>query len=102
MKLAIFDIDGTLTQTNNIDTQCYLKAFAEEFDITGINTNWSDYGHTTDSAISIQIFQDFKQRAPKPEELFKLKNRFVELLKSYYTQNKKMFAETTRSISNTA
>jgi beta-phosphoglucomutase-like phosphatase (HAD superfamily) len=74
MKLAIFDIDGTLTQTNDIDTQCYVKAFAEEFQITGINTNWSDYGHTTDSAISIQIFQDFWGRAPKEEELLKLKN----------------------------
>ena len=94
MKLAIFDIDGTLTQTNDIDTQCYVKAFAEEFDITGINTDWSAYGHTTDSAISIQIFQDFKQRTPKQEELLKLKNRFVKLLKSHYLADKNLFAET--------
>jgi phosphoglycolate phosphatase-like HAD superfamily hydrolase len=94
MKLAIFDIDGTLTQTNDIDTQCYVKAFALEFDIAGINTNWSDYGHTTDSAISIQIFQDFKQRAPKAEELLQLKNRFIELLKYHHSQTKKKFAET--------
>jgi phosphoglycolate phosphatase-like HAD superfamily hydrolase len=94
MKLAIFDIDGTLTQTNDIDTQCYIKAFAEEFDITGINTNWSDYGHTTDSAISIQIFQDFWGHSPKEEELLKLKNRFVELLKSSYAVDNQMFLET--------
>lgn len=94
MKLAIFDIDGTLTQTNEIDTQCYVKAFAEEFKITGINTNWSDYGHTTDSAISIQIFQDFWGRAPKEDELLKLKHRFVELLKSHYAADNKMFVET--------
>ncbi len=94
MKLAIFDIDGTLTQRNDIDTQCYVKAFAEEFQITGINTNWSDYGHTTDSAISIQIFQDFWGRAPKEEELLKLKNRFVQLLKSSYAVDNQMFLET--------
>ena len=94
MKLAIFDIDGTLTQTNDIDTQCYVKAFAEEFDITGINTNWSDYGHTTDSAISIQIFQDFWGRSPKKEELLKLKNCFVQLLKSSYAVDNLMFLET--------
>jgi beta-phosphoglucomutase-like phosphatase (HAD superfamily) len=29
MNLAIFDIDGTLTNTNNVDEDCFVKALAE-------------------------------------------------------------------------
>ena len=80
MKLAIFDIDGTLTKTNEIDSECFLKAFALEFGITKINTNWANYGHTTDSGITLQIFQEFLGRIPLPDELSRLQNRFLELL----------------------
>lgn len=29
MKLAVFDIDGTLTRTNQIDALCFARAFEE-------------------------------------------------------------------------
>jgi beta-phosphoglucomutase-like phosphatase (HAD superfamily) len=29
MKLAIFDIDGTLTNTNRLDDECFVEALAE-------------------------------------------------------------------------
>jgi len=29
MNLAIFDIDGTLTETDHVDEICFLKALAE-------------------------------------------------------------------------
>ncbi len=33
--LALFDIDGTLTQSNEIDTDCFVGAFADEFGESG-------------------------------------------------------------------
>jgi beta-phosphoglucomutase-like phosphatase (HAD superfamily) len=89
MKLAIFDIDGTLTKTNEIDSECFLKAFALEFGITKINTNWANYGHTTDSGITLQIFQEFLGRIPQSDELSRLQNRFVQLL-----QERSLFQQT--------
>jgi len=40
MNLAIFDIDGTLTETNAVDEICFVQAFADAHAITEINTNW--------------------------------------------------------------
>jgi phosphoglycolate phosphatase-like HAD superfamily hydrolase len=93
MKLAIFDIDGTLTKTNDVDTQCFVKAFALEFGIENINTDWASYGHTTDSGITLQIFQEFLGRVPKESELSRLQDRFVDLLQECYTADKTLFAE---------
>jgi phosphoglycolate phosphatase-like HAD superfamily hydrolase/protein-L-isoaspartate O-methyltransferase len=93
MKLAIFDIDGTLTKTNDVDTQCFVKAFALEFGIENINTDWASYGHTTDSGITLQIFQEFLGRVPKESELSRFQHRFVDLLQECYTGDNTLFAE---------
>lgn len=92
MKLAIFDIDGTLTKTNDVDTQCFVKAFALN-GIEDINTNWASYGHTTDSGITLQIFQEFFGRVPQESELSRLQHRFVDLLQEQYTKDNILFAE---------
>ena len=47
MNLAIFDIDGTLTNTNGVDNECFVKALAEAHAITEIDTDWATYPHTT-------------------------------------------------------
>jgi phosphoglycolate phosphatase-like HAD superfamily hydrolase len=93
MKLAIFDIDGTLTNTNEVDSECFVKAFALEFGITNINTNWANYGHTTDSGITLQIFQEFLGRIPQSDELSRLQNRFLKLLQERYTADSSLFQE---------
>lgn len=93
MKLAIFDIDGTLTGTDDVDSQCFVKAFSDEFQIEEINTNWAEYGHTTDSGITLQIFQERLGRAPEASELFGLQRRFVDLLQEHFTATPALFTE---------
>jgi len=58
MNLAIFDIDGTLTETNAVDEICFVQAFADAHSITRINTNWMEYRYVTDSGIMFQIFHE--------------------------------------------
>jgi 2-polyprenyl-3-methyl-5-hydroxy-6-metoxy-1,4-benzoquinol methylase/phosphoglycolate phosphatase-like HAD superfamily hydrolase len=82
MKLAIFEVDQALTQTDAVDTQCFLQAFSDEFQIDDINANWAAYGHTTDSGIALQIMQERCDRAPTAEEMIRLQQRFVELLQA--------------------
>jgi phosphoglycolate phosphatase-like HAD superfamily hydrolase len=91
MKLAIFDIDGTLTKTNEVDEICFVQAFAEAHDITGFDTNWDGYRHTTDSGITFQIFQDRFGRSAKPDELLDLQRCFVRLLKEQLAASPKLF-----------
>ena len=93
MKLAIFDIDGTLTNTDDVDSRCFVQAFSDEFQIKNINTNWAEYGHTTDSGITLQIFQEYFGRAPEASELSRLQRRFLNLLQEKYTATPALFVE---------
>lgn len=93
MQLVIFDIDGTLTNTYKIDENCFVRAFALEFGIFGINTNWTEYTYTTDSGITQQIFQEKLERLPSNEELLRLKARFVSLLQEAFINNQDLFSE---------
>jgi hypothetical protein len=43
MHLVVFDIDGTLTRTDDIDDVCYAAAVAEVLSIT----TWTPTGRTT-------------------------------------------------------
>ena len=91
MKLAIFDIDGTLTSTNSVDDACFVEALAEAHAITDINTDWATYPHTTDSGITKQVFQERLSRDPEAAELDKFKSCFVDMLTERYNANSASF-----------
>ena len=93
MKLAIFDIDGTLTNTNSVDNECFVKALAEACEITEIDTDWAAYPHTTDSGITQHVFQEKFGRSPEETEVGKFKSCFVEMLSEQYQSNSSSFAE---------
>jgi phosphoglycolate phosphatase-like HAD superfamily hydrolase len=91
VKLAIFDIDGTLTNTNNIDDECFVKALSEAHAINEISRDWASYTHTTDSGITLEIFQDRFGRDPEVSELDKFKSCFVENLNQQYHSDSSNF-----------
>lgn len=93
MKLAIFDVDGTLTDTNSVDNECFVKAGAESLGIIAINTNWAEYPHTTDSGITLHLFQQRFGRPPDEIELSKFKSCFVNLLNERYQLDSSDFSE---------
>jgi len=93
MNLAIFDIDGTLTNTNNVDEYCFIKALAETHSIDDIVTDWAAYPHTTDSGITQHIFEEKFGRSPQETELRNFKNCFVSMLREYYQVDSSSFAE---------
>ena len=93
MNLAIFDIDGTLTETNDVDDICFVQAFAEAHSITEINTNWLEYQYVTDSGIMLQIFQERFGRSPDKFELVNFKRCLVNLLEAQWAKDASLFAE---------
>ena len=95
MNLVIFDIDGTLTKTDRIDDICFVQAMADAHAITNVSTDWAGYSHTTDSAITLDIFKHQFNRAPEEVELLKLKSQFVRLLEDYRAKDSSLFAEIT-------
>jgi phosphoglycolate phosphatase-like HAD superfamily hydrolase len=93
MRLAIFDIDGTLTETNGVDSDCFVRAAADAYAIDGMSTNWDGYAHTTDSYITRELFRERFGRTPDDGELSKFKRRFVSLLEEQHTKDASLFAE---------
>src|SRR4051794_19655103 len=82
MTLVIFDIDGTLTQTDQADSDCFVRALEEVVGLLEINTDWSSYKHTTDSSILQEVYEGFHNRAPNPRETECFRGRFIELLET--------------------
>jgi beta-phosphoglucomutase-like phosphatase (HAD superfamily) len=80
MKLVMFDIDGTLTQTYQADETCFLQALREVFGFTDINTDWASYPHCSDSGILEVLFQIRLGRSPLPAEISIFQAHFVSLL----------------------
>ena len=93
MNLAIFDIDGTLTETDHVDDICFLQALADAHGMTEVNNDWAAYPHTTDSAILSYVFQERLNRPPEQSELEKFKSCFVSLLEDYRGKDSSLFAE---------
>ena len=93
MNLAIFDIDGTLTETKAVDEICFVQAFADAHAITEINTNWMEYQYVTDSGIMFQIFHERFGRPPDDDELRNYKSCLVNLLETHRAKDSSLFAE---------
>jgi phosphoglycolate phosphatase-like HAD superfamily hydrolase len=93
MKLALFDIDGTLTETNEADNECFVKAFAVSHQITEIETDWTKYNHVTDSGIALEIFNQRLGRLPCEEDFLTFKSLFIENLSEFASKDETLFAE---------
>ena len=78
-KFAIFDIDGTLLDSNKVDAICYVRSIVEEFEIDSIDERWELYANATDSGIFDEIFQRAFSRAPSASETERHVKQFIGL-----------------------
>lgn len=78
----MFDLDGTLVDSNAIDSECYLQALVDVFgfDLDKIDRNWANYPHVTDAGILHSLCHKELERQPHPIELSSYRQRFLELL----------------------
>ena len=98
MNLILFDIDGTLTNTLNLDDSLYRQALAEIHNIEVSDCDWEDYKKFTggsDSGMTYKIFSEKLGRAPSRAEYEDLKNQFLYSLQSVAESNPKAFIEIT-------
>ncbi|SRR6266480_302752 len=80
MRLVIFDIDGTLTQTMKADEECFVRSLGEVCGIRDVDTDWSRYEHATDSGIFHEIHEARIGRPPSPSEISRFRHHLVGLL----------------------
>lgn len=93
MKLAVFDVDGTLTSTFAVDEECFAQAFGQSLGIDTLNTNWWEYEHVTDSGILGEAFSQAFGRAPSSTEIARFIESFVDLLSQHYRASNDRFGE---------
>ncbi len=82
-RLVVFDIDGTLTRTNEADEACFARAVADHFSIHDAVTDWSAYTHSTDSGIIDELVGRTRGKKPEPEELETYRQVFLKHLKDF-------------------
>lgn len=93
MKLIIFDIDGTLANTDYEKDLCYAEAFEA---VTGHSLQGLDFlgcEHITDSAITDHFYQQLHGRNALPEEIAALKQRFRQMLEIRHQSHPHLFME---------
>jgi phosphoglycolate phosphatase-like HAD superfamily hydrolase len=78
-KLVVFDLDGTLARTNDVDRECYAQALLETLEMEGLSTDWDSYTHVTDESIVQQISLERLGRPLESAESARVQARLVEL-----------------------
>src|SRR6266536_3081083 len=97
MKLVIFDIDGTLTQTSRVDEICFTRAFADTHGLDVLADHWIDCPHVSDSGVTQHLFQYYFGRDPRDHESGAIKQRLVDLLEEHHRLDRSYFAEIPRA-----
>lgn len=78
--MAVFDIDGTLTRTTDVDDTCFVRALREIFALADFDTDWANYPHATDEGLLHEIVTRRRGHAPTPDERAAMRARFFDLL----------------------
>jgi phosphoglycolate phosphatase-like HAD superfamily hydrolase len=87
VNLVLFDIDGTLTLTNEVDNHCYVCALGEALGTTAIDTDWTKYRDVTDSGIASALWEARHGAPPSSEQLNAVRERFVALLERAFAHD---------------
>lgn len=80
MILVMFDIDGTLTESSDLDSAAYLRALGDVFGFGSVSADWDSYTHVTDSGILKEICRTRRGDDPTLDELARFRARLLELL----------------------
>ena len=79
---VIFDIDGTLCDTNEVDEHCYRCAAGAALVIPEAQVDWTGVDEITDSAIARCLWQRHRTGAPNPAEIKAFQLDFIRRLQA--------------------
>lgn len=90
MNLVVFDLDGTLTDTTQVDEHAIVGALQDVLGVTGLSTDWSEYEHSTDAGIVHEVIQ--RERGSVPiDVLHRVHDRCLEIMEQFYTSSPDLF-----------
>ena len=80
MNLIVFDIDGTIVDSVEVDDFCFKQSFQQLHNIDIDNADWSNFKHVTDSGLTHEIFEAHYGIAPTASQTLELKTCFYQLV----------------------
>jgi len=90
--IAVFDIDGTLTDTMDVDVECYVAAVRETLDIEiDVSVEWTSFDEVTDTAVLETICELDGRPAPDAALQRRTSRRMAELLEEALTATPERF-----------
>ena len=92
--LVIFDIDGTLCRTSDLDDACWRLAALEVLGIESMSTDWSDYPHSTDESIASALHERARGVPPQRADIDILRDRFVAILQEAHESTSEPMTQT--------
>ena len=79
-RLAILDIDGTLTDTTAVDDECFRQAMAYSLGIPSSVIDWTDAPHITDAGICDWLFERHHKQPARTSQVAAAKADFLRRL----------------------
>lgn len=80
MRLAIFDVDGTLLDNLESEDACYASALRDGLGLPLLDTDWRTYEHVTDEGVAREAHERAFGYAPSADRIAGTIDRFVVLL----------------------
>jgi phosphoglycolate phosphatase-like HAD superfamily hydrolase len=80
VELVMFDVDGTLTQSSDLDTKAFVQALKDVFGFNSVSTDWGSYTHVSDSGILQEICLTHRGNNPTLNETERFRTRLVQVL----------------------
>jgi phosphoglycolate phosphatase-like HAD superfamily hydrolase len=76
MNLAVFDIDGTLTEPYGIEDFSFLEGLELAFGFRDVDPDWTKYPHVTDTGIVTHLCLTRWGRPPTPSEMARFQEAY--------------------------
>jgi phosphoglycolate phosphatase-like HAD superfamily hydrolase len=76
MTLLIFDIDGTLTDTKEVDDFCFLSVFQDEYKVEMSKVDWTTFTNVTDSGLFFDLYSSVFNKSPTENEKLNFQTKF--------------------------
>nr|WP_251041216.1 MULTISPECIES: HAD hydrolase-like protein [unclassified Halomonas] len=78
----MFDIDGTLVESYDFDTECFQAAVEDVLGVT-VDPDWSRYKHVTDSGILAELIDELGLKSDADRITAEVKEQFLSRVADY-------------------
>lgn len=90
-QCVIFDLDGTLCDTVDVDDACYRETAAAALQVPADDVDWRSAPHHTDSGIARWLWERFRSRPPTREEVEAFQRDFFRRLEARRVEDGRRF-----------